>query len=83
VIVVVRDSMINAMCLPAGKIVFFTGLLDKLKDEVATVLGHEVAGLKKLCCELLRVPSSLDCLEHGGTIVGLSYGPSWALYSFP
>lgn len=43
-VIVVRNSMINAMCLPGGKIIVFTGLLDKLKEdaEIATVLGHEV-----------------------------------------
>ena len=36
---------VNAFCLPGGKIVVFTGLLDvaKTDDELATVIGHEVA----------------------------------------
>ena len=35
----------NAFCLPGGKIVVFTGLLDvaETDDELATVIGHEVA----------------------------------------
>ncbi|MCW2927865.1 MAG: Peptidase Ste24p precursor [Thermoleophilia bacterium] len=35
----------NAFCLPGGKIVVFTGLLDvaKTDDELAIVVGHEVA----------------------------------------
>jgi predicted Zn-dependent protease len=35
----------NAFCLPGGKVVVFTGLLDvaKTDDELATVIGHEVA----------------------------------------
>lgn len=43
-VIVVRDNMVNAMCLPGGKIIVFTGLLDKFRAdaEVATVLGHEV-----------------------------------------
>ncbi|TVU28419.1 hypothetical protein EJB05_19936, partial [Eragrostis curvula] len=43
-VIVVRDDMVNAMCLPGGKIIVFTGLLNKFRAdaEVATVLGHEV-----------------------------------------
>ncbi|WVZ73781.1 hypothetical protein U9M48_022057 [Paspalum notatum var. saurae] len=43
-VIVVKDNLVNAMCLPGGKIIVFTGLLDKFRAdaEVATVLGHEV-----------------------------------------
>lgn len=39
-----RDEA-NAFCLPGGKIVVYTGLLDvaRTDDELATVIGHEVA----------------------------------------
>ena len=42
---VVEDEQINAFVLPAGKVVFYTGLLDLAEsdDEVAAVMGHEVA----------------------------------------
>jgi len=42
----VADSdQVNAFVLPAGKVVFYTGLLDLAEsdDEVAAVMGHEVA----------------------------------------
>ncbi|KAJ0987250.1 hypothetical protein J5N97_005606 [Dioscorea zingiberensis] len=44
-VLVVRDQTVNAFCLPGGKIVVFTGLLDHFRSdaEIATVLGHEVA----------------------------------------
>lgn len=44
IIVIVRDDP-NAMVMPGGKIVVHTGLLGLMggDDEVAAVLGHEVA----------------------------------------
>ncbi|MQL82162.1 hypothetical protein Taro_014629 [Colocasia esculenta] len=43
-VVVVRNPITNAMCLPGGKIIVFTGLLDHFRSdaEIATVIGHEV-----------------------------------------
>jgi len=43
-ILVVNDPMVNAFCLPGGKIVVFTGLLEHFRSdaEIATIIGHEV-----------------------------------------
>jgi predicted Zn-dependent protease len=41
----VQDKQVNAFCMPGGKIVVYTGLMALVSsdDELAVVLGHEVA----------------------------------------
>ena len=47
-ITVVESSEINAFALPGGRIVVFSGLLDRIKsaEELAALLGHEVGHVK-------------------------------------
>jgi predicted Zn-dependent protease len=65
---IVNSPTINAFCMPGGKIAFFTGILDKMKltdDEVAMVMGHEIAHALR---EHSRARAAKSTLTNIGTV---------------
>ena len=84
--VIEEDKMINAFCLPGGKVAVFTGILKVTKDDtgLATVIGHEVAhalqrhGVERMSRSIIDQIAQLGAIgaaasghAGGGAIQGL------------
>ncbi len=69
--VIDNDSVVNAWCLPGGKMAVYTGILKVAQsdDELATVMGHEMAhaikrhGTARMSREIMT-----------NTLIGLTFG---------